>query len=166
MVGGRGRCWWTLASIWSGQGRSVGLACGLGEVAGRGASYFGRGALRHEGGRGGVCDGGGAPCRALLPPGLGRLWPNVIEVVLGASGSRCRCGAGLGLGLGFGCGLWSWRAHRFGWLFGGGLGFQPGCGCGPRQGVGLCGGGVARGGNGFRGPFGRFPPRLGGWSAG
>ena len=29
LVGGRGRCWWTLASFWPGQGRSVGLGCGL-----------------------------------------------------------------------------------------------------------------------------------------
>ena len=29
LVGGRGRCWRTLALIWSGQGWSVGLGCGL-----------------------------------------------------------------------------------------------------------------------------------------
>ena len=29
LVGGRGRCWWTLASFWPGQGRSLGLRCGL-----------------------------------------------------------------------------------------------------------------------------------------
>ena len=29
LVGGQGRCWWTLALIWSGQGWSVGLGCGL-----------------------------------------------------------------------------------------------------------------------------------------
>ena len=29
LVGGRGRCWWTLASFWSGRRRSVGLGCGL-----------------------------------------------------------------------------------------------------------------------------------------
>ena len=29
LVGGRGRCWWTLASFWPGPGRSVGLGCGL-----------------------------------------------------------------------------------------------------------------------------------------
>ena len=46
-VGGRGRCWWTLALFWLGQERSVGLGCGLWEVAGRGASRFGRGALCH-----------------------------------------------------------------------------------------------------------------------
>ena len=135
-------------------------------MAGRGASCFDRGALRHEGGGGGVGDGGGAPCWALLPPGLGRLGPNVIEDVLGGSGSRCCRGAGLGLGLEFGCGLWSWRADGLGWLLGGGPGFRPGCGCGPRRGVGLGGGGFARGGDGFGGLFGRFLPRLGGWSAG
>ena len=75
-------------------------------MAGRGASCFGRGALRHEGGVGGVGDGGGAPCWALLPPGLGRLGPNVIEDVPGGSASRCCRGAGsdLGLGLAVGCG--------------------------------------------------------------
>ena len=29
LVGGRGRCWWTLAPFWSGRGWSVGLGCGL-----------------------------------------------------------------------------------------------------------------------------------------
>ena len=29
LVGGRGRCWWNLASFWPGWGRSVGLGCGL-----------------------------------------------------------------------------------------------------------------------------------------
>ena len=29
LVGGRGRCWRTLALFWPGQGRSVGLGCGL-----------------------------------------------------------------------------------------------------------------------------------------
>ena len=134
-------------------------------MAGRGASCLGRGALRHEGGGCGVGDGGGAPCWVLLPPGLGRLGPNVIEDVLGGSGSRCRLGAGLGLGFGLGCGLRSWRADGFGWLFGGGLGFRLGCGCGPRWGVGLGGGGVAGGGDGFGGSFGRFPLWLGEWSA-
>ena len=100
-------------------------------MAGRGASCFGRGALRYEGGGGGVGDGGGAPCWALLPPGLGRLGPNVIEDVLGGPGSRCRRGAGLGLGFGLGCGLRSWRADGlggclaavsgFGWVAGVGL---------------------------------------------
>ena len=37
-------------------------------------------ALRHEGGGGGVGDSGGAPRWALLPSGLGRLGPDVIEV--------------------------------------------------------------------------------------
>ena len=63
--------------------------------------------LRHEGGGGRVGDRWGAP------PGLGRLGLNVIEDVLGESGSRCRRGAGLGPGLGFGCGLRSWRADGF-----------------------------------------------------
>ena len=67
-------------------------------MAGRGALCFGRGALRHGGGGGGIGDAGGAPCWVLLPPGLGRLGPNVIEDVPGGSGSRCRGGAGLGLG--------------------------------------------------------------------
>ena len=72
-------------------------------MAGRGASRFGRGALRHEGGGGGVGNGGEAPCWALLPPGLGLLGPNVLEDVLGGSGLRCRRDARLGLGLAFGC---------------------------------------------------------------
>ena len=29
LVGGRGRCWRTLASFWPGRGRSVGLGCRL-----------------------------------------------------------------------------------------------------------------------------------------
>ena len=51
----------------------------------------------------------------------------------------------------------------FGWLFGGGLGFRLGRGCGPRRGVGLGGGGVARGGDGFLGArLGAVPRGLGG----
>ena len=92
-------------------------------MAGRGASRFGRGALRHEGGGGGVGDGGGAPRWALLPSGLGRLGPDVIEDVLGGPGSRCCRGAGFELGFGLGCGLRSWRAGGFGWPFGGALCF-------------------------------------------
>ena len=148
---GAGRCWWTVASIWFGRGRSVGLGCELREVAGRGASCFGRGALRHEGGGDGGGDGGRAPCWVLLPSGLGQLGPNVIEDVLMGSGSRCRRGAGLGLGFGPDCGLRSWRADGFGWLFGGGPGLRLSCGCGPRRGLGLGGGGVDRGGDGFGG---------------
>ena len=34
LVGGRGRCWRTLASFWPGPGRSVGLGCGLWKVVG------------------------------------------------------------------------------------------------------------------------------------
>ena len=79
-------------------------------MAGRSASRFGRGAFRHEGGGGGVGDGVGVPCWALLPPGLGWLGPNVVEEVFGGSGSRCRRGAGLWLGLGLGCRLRSRRA--------------------------------------------------------
>ena len=37
---------------------------------------------------------GGAPRWALLPSGLGRLWPDVVEDVFGGRGSRCRRGAG------------------------------------------------------------------------
>ena len=59
----------------------------------------GRGTLRHEGGGGGVSDGGGAPRWALLPSGLGRLGPDVVEDLLGGLGSRCRRGAGFGLGV-------------------------------------------------------------------
>ena len=131
-------------------------------MAGRGASCFGCGALRYEGGGGGVGDCGGALCWALLPPCLGRLGLNVIEDVLGGPGSRCRRGAGFGLGFGLGCGLRSWRSDGFGWLFGGCLGFRLGQGCGPRRGVGLGGGGVARGGGGFGSAFGRCPCGLGG----
>ena len=104
---------------------------------------------------------GGAPCWAPLPPGLGRLGPNVIEDVLGGPGSRCRRGAGFGIGFGLGCGLRSWRADGFGWLFGGGLGSRLGRGCGPRRGVGLGGGGVARGGGGLGARLGGFPRGLG-----
>ena len=75
-------------------------------MAGRGASCFGRGALRHEGGGGGVGDGGGASRWALLPSGLGRLGPNVIEDVLGgpARAAVVARGLDLGLGLAAGCG--------------------------------------------------------------
>ena len=129
-------------------------------MAGRGASRFGRGALRHEGGGGGVGDGGGAPRWALLPSGLGRLGPDVIEDVLGGPGSRCRRGAGFGLGFGLGCGL---RADGFGWPFGGGLGLRLGRGCGFRQGVGLGGGkGLLAMGAGLEARLGGVPRGLGG----
>ena len=69
-------------------------------------SCFGRGALRYEGGGCGVGDGGGAPCWALLPPGPGRLGPNVIEDVLGvrARAAVVAPGLDLGSGLAAGCG--------------------------------------------------------------
>ena len=109
---------------------------------------------------------GGALCWALLLPGLGWLGPDVVEDVLGGPGSRCCRGAALGLGLGFGCGLRLWCGDGFGWLLGGGLAFRLDCERGLRWGVGLGRGGGARGGDGFGGPFGRFFPRLRGWSAG
>ena len=117
-VGGLGRCWWTLALFWLGRERSVGLGCGLWVVAGRGASRFGRGALRHEVGGGGVGDGGGAPRWALLPSGLGRLGPDVVEDILGGPGSRCRRGAELGLGLGLAAGCRLAAVLGFGWVAG------------------------------------------------
>ena len=81
-------------------------------MAGRGAPRFGRGALRHEGGGGGVGDGGGAPRWALLPSGLGRLGPDVVEDVLVAPG--------LGLGLGWAAGVLTGLGGRlgFGWVVG------------------------------------------------
>ena len=152
-----------MALIWSGQGWFVGLGCGFWEVAGQGASCFDRGALRHEGGGGGVGDGGRAPCWVLLPPGLGRLGPNVIEDVLGGSGLRCRRGAGLGLAFELGCRMQSWRADGFRWLSGSGLGFRLGCGCGPRQGVwALAAAGLIAVGTGLGARLGGFPRGLGG----
>ena len=94
----------------------------------------------------------------LLPLGLGRLGPDVVEDVLGGPGSRCRRSAGFGLGFWLGCGL----TLGFGWPFGGGLGRRLGRGCGLGRGVGLGGGGAARGGGGSGGPFGRCPRGLGG----
>ena len=105
---GAGRCWWTLALFWSGRRWSVGLGCGLRGVAGRRASRPGCSALRHEGGGGGVGDGGGAPCWALLLPGLGWLGLEFVDDVLGGSGSCCRRGAGLR----FCCKLRLWCADR------------------------------------------------------
>ena len=131
-------------------------------MAGRGASCFGRGALRCEGGGGGISDGGGAPCWALLPPGLGRLGPNVIEDVLGGPGSRCRRGAGFALGFGLGCGLRSWRADGFGWLFGGGLGFRLGRGCGLVGAWALAAVGLLAVGAGLGASLGGVPRGLGG----
>ena len=131
-------------------------------MAGRGASCFGRGALRYEGGGGGVGDGGGAPCWALLPPGLGRQGPHVIEDVLGGAGSRCRRGGGFGLGFGLGCRLRSWRADRFGWLFGGGLGFRLGRGVGLVGAWALAAAGLLAVGAGLGARFGGVPRGLGG----
>ena len=86
----------------------------------------------------------------------------VVEDILGGLSLRGRRGAGLGLGIGFGCGLKSWCANGFRWLLNGGLQFQPGCGRGLCWGLGLGGGGVAQGGDGFAGPFGRLSQLLGG----
>ena len=124
---------------------------------GRGLSRLGRGTLPHERGGGGVGDSGGVPCCELLLPGLGWLWPEIVEEVLGGWGSRCRRGAGLGLPFGLGSGPRPWCVDGFGWLLGGGLGFWPGCGCGFRWGVG----GGARGEDGFGGLFVMLSPRLG-----
>ena len=104
---------------------------------------------------------GGVPCWALLLPGLGWLGPEIVEDVLGGSGSRCRRGAGLGLGLVFACGLRPWFTNGFGWLLGGGLGLRPGCGRGLCWGLGLGGDRVAPGGDGFGGRQGDFPRGLG-----
>ena len=100
-------------------------------MAGRGASCFGRGALRYECGGSGAGDGGGAPCWALLPPGLGRLGPNVIEDVLGGPGRAAVVAPGLDLGSGLaaGCGRGALTGLggclaavlRFGWFAGVGL---------------------------------------------
>ena len=106
----------------------MGLGCGLRGVQGRGASCHEHGALCHEGGCGGVGDGGGVPCWALLLPDLGWLGPEAVEDVLGGRGWRCRCGARLGLELGFDWGLSLSCGNGSGWLLGGGLGFRPGCG--------------------------------------
>ena len=135
-------------------------------MAGRGASCFGRGAPRHEGGGGGVGDGGGAPCWVLLPPGLGRLGPNVIEDVQRdlARTAVMAPGVGWGSGLFAGCGrgaltgLGGFLAAvlGFGWVAGGGL-----AGASALAAAGLH---VVK--TGLGGLFGRFPPWLGGWSAG
>ena len=111
-------------------------------MAGRGASCFGRGALRHEGGGGGVGDGGGAPRWALLPSGLGRL--------------------GLGLGFWLGCGLRSWRADGFRWLFGGGLGFGWVVGVGFVGAWALAAAGLLAVGVGLGARLGGVPRGLGG----
>ena len=102
----------------------------------------------------------------LLPPGLGRLGPNVIEHVLGGSGSRCRRGAGLGLEFGLGCGLRSWPLMGLGGCLAVVLGFGWVAGAGLVGAWALAAAGLLAVGTGFGGPFGRFPPWLGGWSAG
>ena len=122
---------------------------------------FGRGVLRYKGGGGGVGDSGGAPCWVLLPPGPGRLGPNVIEDLLGGSGSRCRRGAGSGLGSGLGCGLRSWRADGFGWLFGGGLGFGWVTGAGLVGAWALAAAGLLAVGTGLGARLGGVPGDLG-----
>ena len=126
-------------------------------MAGRGASCFGRGALRHEGGGGSVGDGG-----VLLPLGLGRLGLNVIEDVVGGSGSRCHRGAQLGFSLSLaaccvrgaltGSGGCLAAVLGFGWVAGAGL-------------VGAWAGAVAgllAVGTGLGAHLGSFPRGLGG----
>ena len=131
-------------------------------MAGRGASCSGRGALRYEGGGGGVGDGGGAPCWALLPPGLGWLGPSVIEDVLGGSGSRCRRGGGFGLEFGLGCGLWSWRADGLGVCLAAVLGFGWVAGVGLVGAWALAAAGLLAVGAGLGARLGGVPRGLGG----
>ena len=98
----------------------------------------------------------------LLPPGLGRLGPNVIEDILGGFGSRCCRGARLGLGFGLGCGLRSWRADVFGWLFGGSLGFRLGRRAGLVGAWALAAAGLLALGTGLGARLGGVPRGLGG----
>ena len=131
-------------------------------MAGRGASCFGRGAHRHEVGGGGVGDGGGAQCWVLLPPGLRRLRPNVIQDVLGESGSRCSRGAGLGLGSWLGCGLRSWRLTGLGGCLAAVLGFAWVAGAGLVGAWALAAAGLLAVGTGLGARMGGFPRDLGG----
>ena len=104
----------------------------------------------------------GAPCWALLLPGLGWLGPEVVVEVHGGLGSGRRRGARLGLGLWFRSGLRPWCVDGFEWLLGGGLEFRPVCGRGFSWGMGLGSSRGARGGDGFGGRLGGFPRGLGG----
>ena len=94
-------------------------------VLGSGASHFCRGAFWHERGGGGIGDGRGGACRALLMPGLCWQGPGVVEDVRGGLGLRCGLGARPGLGLGFGGGSGPWCGGGLGLLLGGGLGWLP-----------------------------------------
>ena len=95
-----------------------------------GVSRLCRGALRHEGGGAGVSDGEGAPCCALLPPGLGWQGLEIVEDIRGGLGLRCRRSARLGRGLGCGSGLEPRCGDGLGLLLGGGLGWWPGVAAG------------------------------------
>ena len=130
-------------------------------MAGRGASRFDCGALRHEGGGSGVGDGGGAPCWVLLPPGLGWLGLNVIEDVLGGSGLRCRRGARLGLWLGFGCGLRRGAPTGLGGCLAAVLGFGRAAGAGLVGAWALAAAGLFAMETGSGARFGGFPCGLG-----
>ena len=131
-------------------------------MAERGALCFGRGALSHEGGRGGVGDSGGAPCWALLPPGLGRLGTNVIEDVSGGSGSRCRLGAGLGLGLGLAAGCGRGALAGLGGCLAPVLGFGRVAGAGLVGAWALAAAGLLAVETGLGARLGGFPCSLGG----
>ena len=99
LVWGWGHCWLPLVLSRLGWGwRLVGPGCGLWAVRGGGTPCLGRGTLRHEGGGGGVGEGG-ASHRALLPSGPLRRWQG-LEVVEDLRGGL---GPGLSLGAGLGC---------------------------------------------------------------
>ena len=122
----------------------------------------GRGPLCHEGGAGGVPDGGGALCWALLLLGLGLLGLEVVEDVLRGLGSRCSCGAGLVLGLEFCSRLRPPCIDGLGLLLGGGLGFWLGCGCRVYEAWAMAVVGGFAVGTGLEARLGDFPRGLGG----
>ena len=111
---------------------------------GLGSSRLGSGVLCHEGGGGGVGDGWGTQCWALLLPALGWLGLEVVEDVFRGLGPRCRRGPGLWLWLGFGSALGHQRvgvaAWQQSWVFAGAWARAVGTGLG--------------------GPFGRFSLRF------
>ena len=136
LVSGWGRHWLPVVLLRPGRGGGSleGPGWGIRVVLECGAWRLCGGAFCHEGGCGGVSDGGGALCRVLLLQSAWLQGLEVVEEVRWGLSLRWRLGAGLGLSLllgavamGFGCCL----AVGFdgGWALGCGVGAGFGFGC-------------------------------------
>ena len=110
----------------------------------------------------GVGNGGGAPCCALLPLGLGWLVPNVVEDVLGGRARDAVVAPGLGLGLGMAAGSGRGAPSGLGGCLAAVLGFGRAAGAGFVGAWVVAAAGLLVVATGLGARFGGFPRGLGG----